>query len=492
MRFCLDLRLRLVPVHLLKFLVQNSLKIAENLIMKSKFNFAFFLIIALPFFCLAAEYNGMAVPDSSGIRSAVAESWFYSDINELRSKRTELRSNSIGQNFQVRMEESGVYNSVIVAPETFLSVDVYTENGATRKTVSEYPADACGSWVLMRDSRTGKPVHVRFYFAADSDVYVQFAPSLDGKKSTADFVIDGCFASRGVPVGVKFDYFYTASFSDVLRLTEKSLPWRFADIHPDQFSGAFQMIGVVRKNLPRIKYQWDACYDENNKPVKISDGKERFVSDSDKAENKLTLSEAGFVKWLVDGLVEPQAGSSTYLNPLLRATTSFSPIGYAGIKNQKENLSFTLDWTRNLAAARLSIQTRKNYLYEDSGVDVKIEPFSSEVTSKGITSVAGYIKNTGYEIRSLKPVLYVLAATEPTYFYLAAVRRRIAPADGKPEYYVFDQCAAVFPYFDKNKQFGCVVFENGTEMTLSQFTKKYPDCYVHLVRVLSSDRFFPN
>ena len=460
--------------------------------MKPKFNFVFSLIFALPIFSLTAEYNRFDVPDSSGIRSAVAESWFYSDINDLRAKRTELRANSVGQNFQVRMEESDVYNSVIVAPESLLAVDVYTEDGITRKFESEYPADACGSWVLMRDSRSGKPVHIRFYFAADSDVYVQFAPSSDSKKSTADFVIDGCFASRGVPVGVKFDYFYTASFFDVLRLTEKSLPWKYADIHPEQFSPSFQMIGTVRKNLSRIKYQWDACYDENNSPVKISDGKARFVSDSDKAENKLTLSEAGFLKWLVDGLVEPQAGSSTYLNPLLRATTSFSPIGYAGIKGQKENLSFTLDWTRNLAAARLSIQTKKNYLYENSGVDVNIEPFSSEVTPKGITSVAGYIKNTGYEIKTLKPVLYVLASGEPTYFYLAAVRRRIAPVDGKPEYYVFDQCAAVFPYFDKNRQFGCVIFENGKELTLSQFTKKYSGCYVHLTRILASDKFFPN
>lgn len=452
----------------------------------------FVLIFSFAVLPIFAQYNKLSVPDSSKIRSEIQESWFYPDLSELREKRTEMRTNSVGQNFQVRLEETDLYFSVIVAPETFLSVDYYTENGVTSNTVSEYPSDASGAWVLERDSRTGKPVHVRYYFAADSDVFIQFAPSKDGKKSTADFVIYGRFASRGVPIGVKFDYFYTASFADVLQMTQKSLPWKYADIHPDQFLGSFQMISQIRKNLPRVKYEWNACYDENGNPIRISDGKARQVSEADKNANKLTLSEAGFVKWIVDGLIEVQAGSSTFLNPLLRPTTSSNPIGYSGIKGQNENLSFTLDWTRNLAAARLSIQTRKNYLYEEAGVDVEIEPFSSEITSSGINNVAGYLKNTGYKIQDLKPILYVLGTTEPTYFYLAAIRRRVAPANGKPEYYIFDKAAAIFPYFDKNNKFGCVVFDSGEELTLAQFVKKYPNCYVNLSRVLSSDRFHLN
>lgn len=447
----------------------------------------FALTLAMPAF---AQFNKFDVPDSSEIRSQIAESWFSPDLDDLRQKRTELRSNSVGQNFQIKMEEDGDYFYVFVSPETFLSVDFYTEGGVKTGSVSEYPKDAMGAWCLARDSRTGKAVSVKFYFAADSDVYVQFSPSKDGEKSSADFLIGGKFAARGVPVGAGIEYFYSASLADVVRLTQKSLPWKYAEIYPEQFSGTFSMISSIRKNLPRVKYEWDACYDENGNPIKISDGKPRKISQEDKDAGLLTLSEAGFVKWITDGLVKAQAGGSTYLKPLLRPTTYENPIGYAGIKSLSEDLSFTLDWTRNLAAARLSIQTRKNYLYEDSGVDVDIEPFSSELTSDGISTVAGYIKNSGYDIKNLKPLLYVLAAENPTYFYLAAIRRRVAPSAGKPEYYTFDKAAAVFPFFDANKRFGCVVFDSGEEMTLSQFVKKYPGSYISLSRVLASDRFF--
>ncbi|MBR1404025.1 MAG: hypothetical protein IJ558_07580 [Treponema sp.] len=454
--------------------------------------FRSFLILI--FFCAAvtvpAQNNTLRVPDSSVIRTAIAENWFDQPLSALREHRTELRSNAIGQIFQIRMEETRDMFSIIVAPETKVSVDLYTENGVERKSVDEYPADAAGSWILMRDSSNGKALRIRYYFLADSDVYIQFSPS-GNKTAVADYVIDGCFAVRGAPVGVPFEYFYTASFAQVMSLTAKLLPWNYADIHPEQYHSNLVVMGEIQKNLSRIKSTKDACYDELGKPAYVSTGKERTVSAEDAKNNILTLNHSGFVKWVIDGLIVPLAGSATFIGPLHRPTISVSPLGTAGIKSQTENLFHSLDWTRNLAAAKLSIQARKNYLYEQSGVDVNIEPFSAELGERGIASVAGYVKNSGYEVKYMKPLLYVLAVTEPTYFYLAAVRRTVVPSDGSPEFKVFDSSAVIFPYFDKDGQFGCTVFENGTELTLAQFCKKYPNSFIHLTRVLSSDRFNP-
>ena len=449
----------------------------------------FFICMIMP---LSAQNNRFRVPDSSVIRKAVAENWFEQPLETLRHNRTELRTNSIGQIFQIRLEETRDLFSIIIAPETQVAVDVYTQDGVQHKTVDEYPADACGSWILIRDSVTGKPVHIKYYFAGDSEIFVQFSPS--GNKTLADYVIDGCYAARGVPVGVPFDYFYTASFASVLSLTEKSLPWQYADIHPEQYHANLVMVAEIKKNLERIKQVPDGCYDENGKPIFLygeKAGQSREVRADDKENNILTMNGSGFTKWVIDGVITPITGSSTYLLPLLRPTTQVNALGLAGIKTQNENLFLDLDWTRNLAAARMSVQAKRKYLYEETGVDVKIEPFSSEISEKGITSVAGYIKNSGYEIKYLKPLLYVLGVTEPTYFYLAAIRRTVHPSDGSPEFKVFDSSAVIFPYFDKNGQFSCTIFENGKELSLAQFTKKYPDSFIHLTRVLSTDRFAP-
>ncbi len=443
-------------------------------------------------FCFA-DFNSFNIPDSTEIRLSVAESWFYDDVSDLREKRAELRKNKIGQNFQIRMEETESSFAVIVAPQMKLDVDLYTEHGVVQQTLDQYPGDACGSWELIRNIRTGKPERIRVYFSNNNEMYIQFSPdyeSTNGNKTLADFVICGLYASRAVPLGIPFETLYTASFQDILRITGNSLPWKYADTQKGQFSSKMQMIGVLRKNQGRIVYLENSCYDENGKLIYISDGNPREIELDENTKDKILVDQFGYLKWIVDGLVEPVAGSKLYRNPLMVKTQEFNPVGLKGVRENTEDLSFSLDWCRNLAAAAVSIRTHRNYLWSEAGADVTIEPFSAEVTNQGITQTAGYLNNSGYQIEKLKPLLYVLASTEPTYCYLAAVKRPVK--DGKnPEFFKFDQCAVIFPVYNENGQFLCTVFENGKELSLKDFTTKYKGCFVHLSRVLTESRFFP-
>ena len=448
------------------------------------------MLLLLCMMPLCAEYNSLGVPDSTVVRRAVADRWFSAPLDELRQMRAEIRVNEIGERFQVRLEENATEFVVIVAPEVQMKVDFYTEHGVETQLSSEYPGTADGAWLLFRDTATGKAKRIRWYMTRNSDVYVQFAP--DRTRTLGDFVIDGCYAARSVPVGCVFEQLYTTSFADVLKMTENSLPWRYAEIFPGAYTPKYKMINTIRRNLLRISYAEDAAYDENGKPVHISDGKPRTVDVSEKEDDTLSLSSAGFVKWVVDGLVEPISGSYTKMLPLVQPTVVYDPLSYAGMKEAEESISFMLDWTRNLAAARLSVQARRNYRYEESGVDVAIDPFSGELTENGIMQTAGYIRDSGYAIARLRAVLYVLAVTEPTYCYLAAVRRRYVSANGSaPELYKFDQTAVIFPYFDANGRFAITVFENGTEVPFNTFVQKYKNSFVHLARVLTSEEFFP-
>ncbi len=455
--------------------------------MGKKFIFlSIFALIAL--FPTFALYNLQQIPDSSEIRCGLIEEWFTAPINSVRANTTELHINDIGKVFQVRAEENGSDLIVIVAPQDKLKVDVYSEIGKTSSFIDVYPVDAPGSWVLLRDINSGKPVQIRYYFASDSDVYLQLR-SIEGK-TYADFMIYGSYAVRGVPVGLPFEKLYTTSFSDLYLLTEKTLPWEYTNVIPGLYHPVLQMITVIRENQNRFNSAEDAAYDEEGNPIYISSGRKRVVEDEILEAKDLSFSSAGFVKWIVDGLIEPLAGSNTKVAPLLEPTVEYKTGSFADVLSKQYNISFSLDWTRNLAAAALSVYSGKNYFYYNSGCDVTIDPFTAKQQTNGWVNSLGYLKDTGYQIDYIKPLLYVLASTEPGRFFLGAIRQTDVDSNN-PDVNFFTECVAFFPFFDTSGRFNVVVFEDGREYTLDAFMKKYKGSYVHLVRINASERFFP-
>ena len=454
----------------------------------------FFLIIAglLLFSPLFAKYNRLGIPDSSEIRQGLEEVWFTAPLSQVRLNQPEIRANENGQKFQVRLEESEDTFNIFVAPHALVKVNIYSDKGMYTEEQDMYPGDACGSWVLIRDKHTGKAMRIRYYFLKDSEVYIQFTPQ--GKIALADLVIYGNYAARGVPTGMPFAKFYSASFEDVMNITETKLPWSYVLSDPQLYHSVKQMAAVIRERLSFISIVDDAMYDENGELVHISTGKKfENIDKSDKAENsekQLLLSSAGFVKWIADGLVEPLSGGLLKRDPLIQETVSVKDNGRQGVLSQKYDLFFSLDWIRNLASAVISIYAGKNYLSNQSGVDVTINPFASSITDKGVANTVTFVENSGYTVQVLYSLLYVLANIEPGTFYLGAIRgidRTVTP-----EVMAFNECLVFFPYFQDDGSFACNVFMNGREMSLGDFCYFYAGDFVYLTRVKSSERFFPN
>ena len=102
-----------------------------------------------------------------------------------------------------------------------------------------YPGDAVGSWILVRDKKTGNPIRIRYYFAEDSEVYVQFFPN--NKMAYADLVIYGNYAAKGVSTGVPFSRFFTSSFESVVKWTSKMIPWEYTKIYRDNYPSTIRM-----------------------------------------------------------------------------------------------------------------------------------------------------------------------------------------------------------------------------------------------------------
>ena len=444
------------------------------------------LCLTLPFF---AAYNRLGIPDSSEIRKGLEERWFTAPLSEIRMNQPEIRANDNGEKFQIRLEENDSTFNVFVSPRALVKVNVFSDKGMYTEEQELYPGDIAGSWVLIRDKRSGKALRIRYYFLKNSEVFIQFTPQ--GKTALADLVIYGNYAARGVPTGMSFEKFYSASFDDVMNITETKLPWNYVLIDTDMYQSMKQMCAVIRERLPSITLVQDAMYDEKNELVHISTGKKfENIEKSDKSEEKLLLSSAGFVKWIADGLVEPMSGGVLMRDPLIKETVSVKDNGRQGVLSQKYDLFFSLNWVRNLASAVISVYAGKTYLFNQSGADVTINPFASSITDKGVANTVTYVENSGYTVPVLHSLMYVLAATEPGTLYLGAIRG--ADRTVSPEVMAFNDCVAFFPYFREDGSFACSVFMNGREFTLEDFCLFYADDFVYLTRVKSSERFFPN
>ena len=435
----------------------------------------FFFFVVLVFSVTAQDI--IDIPESSEVRGRIIESWFEQPMPILRTKSAEKLESVDGSVFQVRFEDHGSESLIIVAPEKMEKVDVYSDSGVEHTQRKAYPAEAPGSWILFKDSESGDPKNIRYYFTVNTEVYIQFrrSDSIPSEKSLADVKVFGEYAAKDVPVGIPLEYFYDMSCDDVLALLKFVVPWASQPFYSSLYNDVLQMTAIIRDNLSRFHFLEDAVYDEAGNLVYVKDGSPIFISGA--AENALYVSSPGFVKWIVDGLVRPLSGSGILREPLVKKTEVFRTGSLSDIKSKEYDTTLALDWTRNLAAAMVSIYSGRDYTYEGSGVQLNSVPFND-----------AYYESSGFKISMLKSIFYFLAATEPGRFYLGAIRHVVN--DGA-EFVVYNDCAAFFPAFDKNGKFSVAVFINGEEIKIEDFTKDYYGDFVQLVRIQASEQFFP-
>ncbi len=431
------------------------------------------------------------IVDSSEVRSQVKDLYFSAPLPVVRTMGPMTLSNSAGEVFQVRVEEKNSDTDatipdntvqIIVAPQKAEKVESYTGAGVVVSWMYTYPSEVPGSWVLFRDRESGKPVCIRYYFTGESSVYVQFRPAAGGAsgKSLADLVIDGLYRAKNVVVGVPVERFYTASFADIQKATRYSIPWYTYPLYSEMYDGNRQMVAVIRDNLSRFRFVDGVVQDEfgNTAFVGVRESAVIIPEKSSSGDDaRLYVSSCGFVKWIADGMVRPLSGSGLLIEPLLVSTVEHRPGGLAAAWGDDYNTSLSLNWTRNLASATFSVFNGNDYAYENAGVLVNSEPFT-----------AVYSAATGYTTSCLNSLMYHLALKEPDHFYLGAIRHTVS-ADA--EISVYNEAVAFFPWIDENQRFHCAVFMNGSEITLKEFMETYQGDHVQLVRINSTEQFFP-
>lgn len=447
---------------------------------KMKINFCLGCFLFVQLISLYAIIDIPSPNESAEIRKNSLEQWILAPIDVIALQQPQVCRNTAGQVFQIRVEETSDSYVIAVLPFT---------NG-------QYMLSGEGSWFLYRNKKTGNPTHIRLYPIDDSEIYIQLYYS--DSKVFADFLLYGAYAARGVPLGITFERLYSLPLKDLKRITAQSLPWQYTEIISSLYGNTKLMVDVIRSNLSRFEYLNDTGYNAKGEPIFISTEKPRpMIFDGEQGNNipkgteKLYVSSAGFVKWIIDGLVKPLVGNGLILNSLKAPTVQTEGTHMEPYITTREPY-FLLDWVRHLASGYSSASSGRTLLPSLSGTDVTIEPFSEMSVyiddTRKVVNTVGYMPNAGYRSEILKPLLYVLAINEPDRFFLGAVRTAYGNNPTLPQ---FLQAVAFFPYFDSDNVFQVAVFANGKELFFEEFIAQNKGNFVHLERAKSSSEFYP-
>lgn len=446
---------------------------------------------------LFASFNPLSIPDSALIRQNLYYTWFTRSLNDLREEKPIMRKNEAGDYFHISFREYEREFAIVCNP---MDTNLVLEKAA-------------GTWILYRDKKSEKILCIEFYFTNNPEVFFVFKPKLN--KTTIDLRVYNAFLVKDLSFALAFEDFYTLSFTELYKLSKNLLPWHYFTIDEKSYDANIQIASQLKDYESKISFAPNRVYDENGQLSHIFD--EAFSKNAQKNlsklqieksdevkieeknetieildEKKLHLSSLGYVKWLVDGLVFPQIASYLKIEPLKKPTFDASTRARVETLRAYESIFASLDWTRNLATAFVSVQLGRDLVFADSGVEVNRSFFALSLDENGNPKDSSYVPNSGYSAHILKPLLYMLALTEPERIYLAAIKEfQLDFEAGKQDIGRYYDALIFLPYFDQEGVFQCPVFYAGKEVSLDELILNSKNDFFSLVRIKSDLRFFP-
>ena len=454
--------------------------------------FLIFLIFVFisPLFGLDLPFSQIA--DDSLLRISLKDTWLTNTPANVLARHPVTEYLPNGERVQVRAAEGRDEFIVILSRELMRGRVAVEDNPAVpRRGTGQFPGWAQGSWMLTRRKDTGAPALIRIFLRSDQYTYIQFRP-LNNEKCQMDAVLYGGYIVRSMPIAVPFERLYTMQLSDILKLAGDKFPSRYFEPDPVYYRDNRKFVAQVREHIGGLRFADDGAIDENGNFVFIETLQQQSSASAG-------LNCSGFTKWLIDGILRPVTGARLTIPPLK------APFGERGSSftinwEERRDPYFGLDWIRNLAAEANGTLRSVSYRSLDE-FEVRTDTFSSVLVSENRTfathSYPGFLREAGYGIEGLHPLLYTLAVDDPFKFYLAAVNTEIgAPTTpdnlrGAPRLRQYFHVAALIPYFDEYGVFRIVVFESAAETSFTSFRGRYPGHYVNLVQIPIVPAFDP-
>lgn len=341
-----------------------------------------------------------------------------------------------------------------------------------------------GAWIVKRKASDGSFVQAKVFLRGDPNTFLRLYPF--GDRSKLDLVLYRGVLRRDVVLPVPFQKLLTLPVREIIGWARDSVDWDLLSPVPGLYGNLGFLVGAIRERLPDLRYSDDGALDEAGRAVYIASGQPMAAPG---------LNCSGFVKWVIDGILKPITGRYLAVAPLAERHENLRGSSFTQPYERARDPFFGLDWAWNLgkAVSDALYPHRKNNILDN---EVRLPPFA--LMDKGSADPANGGQNYqpypaafeigGYRVDGLRPILYILAIREPGSFYIAAFNRGMG--DG-PSLRQFFHEALFFPYFDESGEFRVAVFESSAETSLEAVIRRYPDEFVHLVRVPAQPEFDP-
>ncbi len=335
-----------------------------------------------------------------------------------------------------------------------------------------YPVWGRGNFIIKRDLKTGAFLQVKIFLQNDEDSFIRLFP-LDDGRSVLDLMLYGVQLYSDIVIPVSLEDLSISSFSRLMYLTRGTVRWDLlmTDSSYAEWGILSSFVETVRGELDTLHEAEDGAQDKTGQFVHIEDGSPQ--------QDRGGVNCSGFAKWVADGMLRGKDDREFLISIEDLKTASAEEEERLGnpwsTTRQDRDPYFGLDWTRNLARILKQAQGAAE-MSSPREMDVRSMPFFN------------YMENIGYNLENLRAVLYLLAIENPGAFYMGAVNSQFGE---DPVLWQYHHIVLFFPWFTSDGDFRLAVLETGRESSLENLKRRYPDSFVHLVKVEGADDFIP-
>lgn len=424
-------------------------------------------------------------PECDSLRATLYDSLLHASRSQvLAYKQRDYRAN--GNPFRVRVESGATSFSVVI--------DSGRSMGDKGPVVYHPQGQGQGSWTVVRSMADGSYSFARVFLRSAGSAYLDIYPFADRCK--ADFVVEGAVLNSGMVINQSFEDALILPVSRLLDLLAPSMDVSLLAVEPGLYSASLSMIEKIRAQLSHLEYSQDGFIGGDGRA--LGQGSQDQVM---ARRGRIALNCSGFAKWIVDGLyvAAPGPGAPAELipiGPLVSYDTELRGNSFSEAFEFSRDPYFGLDWIRNLSMA-LYGRLYPNRQLDKLGQDLRMDCFTRLLDSQAkpfvrpsVSGYPGFLNDSGYQVRGLRALMYLLAHREPGHFYLGAFNREYGSS---PSLRQFFHIAAFFPYFDGDKVFRVAVFESCEETSLTKVEARGggKEC-VYLVRFPCDADFLPD